>query len=136
MPYEFRINEITFVQLTVKLHSLLYVHHPGQFFMIDSDAKVPILMKETTYLNTQHDVVYSRPTIGYRGLSCDPAMDRFFDLCIKISVDELFQNYLNCSYPLLTSIENQTDKCDFGKFSDTKMNIFNTKLKGIQIYKF
>ena len=56
MPEMLRKSEVAYIQVWIKLQSLLYIHHPGQFFWIDSDTKVPILKAETSFLNTQHVV--------------------------------------------------------------------------------
>ena len=56
MPDELRESQIAFVQITAKMQSLLYIHHPGQFSWIDSDTKVPIIPSKTSFLNTQHVV--------------------------------------------------------------------------------
>ena len=58
MPEKLRMSEVTNIQVTIKLQSLLYIHHPGQFFWLDSDTKVPILKEETSFLNTQHSVSF------------------------------------------------------------------------------
>ena len=56
MPDALRESQIAFVQITAKMQSLLYIHHPGQFSWIDSDTKVPIIPSKTSFLNTQHVV--------------------------------------------------------------------------------
>ena len=56
MPDELRESQIAFIEITAKMQSLLYIHHPGQFSWIDSDTKVPIIPTKTSFLNTQHVV--------------------------------------------------------------------------------
>ena len=56
---EVHLAEVTSVKITVKMPSLLYIHHPGQFFWVDTKggSKVPISTKGTMFLNTQHSVM-------------------------------------------------------------------------------
>ena len=130
MPITFRKHQITYITFTVKLEALLYIHHAGQFFWIDSDTKVPIITNETSFLNTNHEVVYARPKMSKFGVSCSSIMNSGYDRCVKRENDQVFQKHFNCNFPFSTKFENQTDLCDFGRFTEKDINIYDAKLRG------
>ena len=131
MPIEIRRFEIEFVSYTVTMHSLVYFHHPGQFFYKDSITKVPILTHTTSFLSTEHEVVYSRPRDHKKNSlyldhfkTCSKEMNRKYDTCKKEAYDNLLKEKLGCSYPLLTSNENPTPKCNYNTFNEEQKQAF------------
>ena len=137
MPIEIRQFEISYVTFTIIKHSLVFFHHPGQFFYRDSINKVPILTHTTSFLTTEHEVVYSRPRDRKRKSmypdsfkTCSTEMNQKYDACLKETYDNLFNEKFGCSYPLLTSTINSTSKCDYGTFNEEqKQDFFEVKAK-------
>ena len=131
MPIDIRQFEISYVTFTVTMHSLVYFHHPGQFFNRDSITKVPILTHTTSFLTTEHEVAYSRPRDQKRKSmypdhfkTCSKEMNNKYDTCLKEAYDNLFNEKFGCSYPLLTSNKNSTAKCDYGTFNEEQKEMF------------
>ena len=126
MPDELRESQVAYIEVTVKMQSLLYIHHPGQFSWIDSDTKVPIIPTQTSFLNTMHQVVHSRPMISKRNgeWTCDPKLDKGYDDCLKDAYDKLFHWKLGCYHPFMTKTKDQEKYCNYGNFSKDDQAIY------------
>ena len=96
IPKNHQRSQVASIRVKVKLSSLLYIHHPGQFFWVDSDTKVPITPNKASYLNVQHVVVYSRPVLSEENgdWTCDPKLDRGYDDCLKEAHDNHIVEHL------------------------------------------
>ena len=132
LPIEILESEVIFARVTVNMQSLLYFHHAGQFFWVDSDNKVPLLMEETWYLNAVHQVGYSRPIeTPEKSLSftCSEEMNYGYDSCMARVIDEILMEKVQCKFPMIIGKPKGPNICDFGNFSDEQKIVYESLLK-------
>ena len=141
-PDDVHRAEITSVKVTVKMPALMYIHHPGQFFWVDTKggSKVPIPNQGTMFLNTQHSVTQFRPhtelwKFGKNGSQsnshCNEVNDRGYDSCLATAYDQFFWTHFGCFYPLMTNQPDHKDYCNFSNFTEKQKDDYNLLYKGM-----
>ena len=138
IPKNHQRSQVASISVKVKLSSLLYIHHPGQFFWVDSDTKVPITPNKTSYLNVQHVVVYSRPVLSEENgdWTCDPKLDRGYDDCLKEAHDKLFLTKLGCYHPFMTKTKEPNKHCNYGNFTKHERKLYLSIYKGLNSVRY
>ena len=105
---------------TANFNLLVYIHHPGQFYWVDTVSKLPVHTNEKSFVDLSHSVVHAMPKAivinGTKQNSCDEKMDYGYDLCYKTEYDRRFQQEFGCLHPLI--MNDQTKPiCNIGMLS-------------------
>ena len=119
IPAKYRKLGIEDVAVTIKMNTLVYMHHDGQFNGPDTDTKVPGAIGAYLFLDVEHGVSIAYPLditddLGRERKSCDPDKNTGFDECVAEAQDEIYMKRLGCISPLAHStqdIMNKTNVC-------------------------
>ena len=97
---------------TANFNLLVYIHHPGQFYWVDTVSKLPVHTNEKSFVDLSHSVVHAMPKAivinGTKQNSCDEKMDYGYDLCYKTEYDKRFQQEFGCLHPLIMNDQTKT----------------------------
>ena len=135
LPQNLRRLNVRSFTLVSNYNLLVYIHHPGQFWWVDTDTKIPVAKNKMCFLDVRHTVVHALPKVinGTNSLSCSEKMDFGYDACFHQSFDELFYQEFKCMHPLMGNKEKSNKPiCNIGKLSKTEQEKFkeldNSKL--------
>ena len=135
LPKKLRKLNVRSFTLVTNFNLLVYIHHPGQFWWVDTDTKIPVAKNKMCFLDVRHTVVHALPKVinGTNSLSCSEKMDFGYDACFHQSFDELFYQEFKCMHPLMGNKEKSNKPiCNIGKLSKTEQEKFkeldNSKL--------
>ena len=121
IPQNLRELSVRSVTFTTNFDLLVYIHHPGQFWWVDTDTKLPVHTREKSFVDVRHSVVHAMPKIVEINhtdfLSCSEQMDFGYDNCYLKDFDEQFYEKFKCLHPLMAHRNATKPICDIGKFS-------------------
>ena len=133
MPEIYKKSKVNNIELTMKMNGLIYFLHPGQFFWVDRDTKIPLNIEETNFISVHHQLTYSRqkwspdPTLH---LICKEEMNYRIDSCLRSEFDKNFMEKFGCFYPMF-SAQNETSKfCDIADLTDLELEEFRILFHG------
>ena len=111
MPEMYKMSTVNNIELTMKMNGLIYLLHPGQFFWVDRDTKIPLNIKETHFIAANHQLTYSREkwSSDNKDFTCIEDMNRGIDNCLRNEFDKSFMDQFGCYYPMF-SAQNETLK--------------------------
>lgn len=127
LPQELRKLNVRSITIVTNVNLLVYIHHPGQFWWVDTDTKIPISKHQLSFLDVRHTVVHALPkeVNGTEFLSCSEEMDFGYDACYHRSFDERFYEEFKCLHPLMLSKMNTTRSiCNIGQFTPDEQQKF------------
>ena len=122
LPEKYRRFKVRYVTLTSQFNLLIYLHHPGQFWWIDTDTKLPLHVNKTSFIDIRHNVLYALPTKTGQNTDmfpeCTDEMSYKYDSCFYEEIQKPFLKKFGCLHPLFIG-EGMNDSkiCNIGQMS-------------------
>ena len=133
LPEKYRKFKVRYVTLTSQFNLLIYLHHPGQFWWIDTDTKLPLHVNKTSFIDIRHNVLYALPTKISHNTDmfpeCTEEMSLNYDSCFYEQIQKPYLKNFGCLHPLfLEGMKNESKICNFGQMSSQEREL------GYQLY--
>ena len=125
LPMKLRKLDVRYIEVKVAFDVLIYFHHPGQFWWVDSVTKLPVTHVKTGFVDITHSVVHSLPKESQNGTkTCSVEVDFDYDNCYKKAFQDQFFKNFGCLHPLFLAINQTENVCNLGQMTETKAEEF------------
>ena len=120
--------QIRSIDFIFKTDALLYFHHVGQFFNVDSNTKILTLLGQQLFIDTVHEMLIDFPKKMNQeemakerskfDVTCDHSLDERLDFCLISGLDQRALESIGCTFPTLTYLKSQA--CDAETMNETQ----------------
>ena len=129
---EFLVDaQIRSIDFIFKKDTIVYFHHVGQFFNVDTNSKILTLLGQQLFIDTVHEILIDYPKKMSReemvkerskfDVTCDHALNEKLDYCLISGLDQRALKSIGCTFPTLTFLKSQA--CDAETMNETQAGL-------------